>query len=196
MKYVTLLCAMGMSTSLLVNKMKDAAKKSGEEVTIVAMAKDAFDAYNGETDVLLIGPQIRHMYDELKEKYEPKGIKVFPMSAVTGQGVKELLYEVNDMLANIGEETTVFAQEYFPESMTGSVDDAYTVTYDEEEDEYVVEGPKIEKMLGYTNLDSEKGFTFFQNFLKDTGILEELEALGIQEGDTVRMYGLSFDYYK
>ena len=45
MKYVTLLCAMGMSTSLLVNKMKDAAKKSGEEVTIVAMAKDAFDAY-------------------------------------------------------------------------------------------------------------------------------------------------------
>ena len=196
MKYVTLLCAMGMSTSLLVNKMKAAAKKSREELTIVAMAKDAFDAYNGETDVLLIGPQIRHMYDELKEKYEPKGIKVFPMSAVTGQGVKELLYEVNDMLANIGEETTVFAQEYFPESMTGSVDDAYTVTYDEEEDEYVVEGPKIEKMLGYTNLDSEKGFTFFQNFLKDTGILEELEALGIQEGDTVRMYGLSFDYYK
>ena len=61
--------------------------------------------------------------------------------------------------------------------MTGSVEDAYTVTYDEEEDEYVVEGPKIEKMLGYTNLDSEKGFTFFQNFLKDTGILEELEAL-------------------
>ena len=132
----------------------------------------------------------------IRAEFEPKGIKVFPMSAVTGQGVKELLYEVNDMLANIGEETTVFAQEYFPESMTGSVDDAYTVTYDEEEDEYVVEGPKIEKMLGYTNLDSEKGFTFFQNFLKDTGILEELEALGIQEGDTVRMYGLSFDYYK
>ena len=132
----------------------------------------------------------------IRAEFEPKGIKVFPMSAVTGQGIKELLYEVNDMLANIGEETTVFAQEYFPESMTGSVDDAYTVTYDEEEDEYVVEGPKIEKMLGYTNLDSEKGFTFFQNFLKDTGILEELEALGIQEGDTVRMYGLSFDYYK
>ena len=40
---------------------------------------------------------------------------------------------------------------------------------------YVVEGPKIEKMLGYTNLDSEKGFAFFQKFLKDTGILEQLE---------------------
>ena len=51
-------------------------------------------------------------------------------------------------------------------------------------------------MLGYTNLDSEKGFAFFQKFLKETGILDELEAKGIQEGDTVRMYGLQFDYYK
>ena len=55
----------------------------------------------------------------------------------------------------------------------------------------MVEGPRIEKMLGYTNLESEKGFLFFQKFLKDNGILEQLEELGIQEGDTVRMYGLS-----
>ena len=66
----------------------------------------------------------------------------------------------------------------------------------EEANTYIVEGPKIEKMLGYTNLDSEKGFTFFQRFLKEQGILDELEAAGIQEGDTVRMYGLQFDYYK
>ena len=100
------------------------------------------------------------------------------------------------MLQGIGEETTVFAQEYFPDSMTGSVDDAYTVTYDEEEDEYVVEGPKIEKMLGYTNLESEKGFSFFQRFLRQTGILDELKALGIEEGDTVRVGEyLEFDYY-
>jgi GTP-binding protein len=59
-----------------------------------------------------------------------------------------------------------------------------------------VEGPRIEKMLGYTNLDSEKGFEFFQKFLKENGILAQLEELGIQEGDTVRMYGLQFDYYK
>ena len=41
-----------------------------------------------------------------------------------------------------------------------------------------------------------KGFLFFQKFLKEQGILKELEELGIQDGDTVRMYGLSFDYYK
>ena len=60
----------------------------------------------------------------------------------------------------------------------------------------MVEGPGVEKMLGYTNLDSEKGFRFFQNYLKSSGILKELEALGIEDGDTVRLYGHSFEYYK
>ena len=65
-----------------------------------------------------------------------------------------------------------------------------------EDGAYVVEGPKIEKMLGYTNLESEKGFLFFQNFLKNNGILDELEEKGIQDGDTVRIYAHEFDYYK
>ena len=72
----------------------------------------------------------------------------------------------------------------------------YGVEYDEKNKAYIVEGPRSEKMLGYTNLESERGFKFFQQFLKDNGILDELEALGIQEGDTVRMYGLAFSYYK
>ena len=135
--------------------------------------------------------------DAIRKEFEPKGIKVFEMSAVSGQGVKELLYYVNELLAQQDDELTIFEQEYFVEDATNSfANEPYTVTYDEEEDEYVVEGPRIEKMLGYTNLESEKGFTFFQNFLKDSGILNDLEELGIKEGDTVRMYGLSFDYYK
>lgn len=134
--------------------------------------------------------------EKLKAEFEPKGIKVFPISAVSGKGVKELLYQVKDMLDHLDERPVIFEQEYFPEQMLVTGDEPYTVEYDEENDEFVVEGPRIEKMLGYTNLESEKGFTFFQNFLKENGILEELEALGIEEGATVRMYGLSFDYYK
>lgn len=132
----------------------------------------------------------------IRQEFEPKGIEVFPISAVSGEGVKPLLYKVYEMLSAIGEEPTVFEQEYFPEAAAADGDEPYSVAYDEENDEYVIEGPRIEKMLGYTNLESEKGFRFFQNFLKDNGILDELEALGISEGDTVRMYGLSFDYYK
>ncbi|MCR4628997.1 MAG: Obg family GTPase CgtA, partial [Clostridium sp.] len=71
----------------------------------------------------------------------------------------------------------------------------YTVVIDDKGN-FVVEGPKIEKMLGYTNLESEKGFQFFQKFLKKAGILDKLEEMGINEGDTVRMYGHAFDYYR
>lgn len=131
----------------------------------------------------------------IKQEFEPKGIPVFPISAISGQGVRELLYAVNNLLEGMDDKPIVFEQEYFPESLQAE-DGPHTVFYDEKDNVYVVEGPRIEKMLGYTNLESEKGFTFFQNFLKDNGILEELENLGIQEGDTVRMYGLSFDYYK
>lgn len=135
--------------------------------------------------------------EAVRREFEPKGTEVFPISAVSGQGVRELLYHVYGMLQEIGKETTVFPQEYFPELVRfDDADEPFTVTYDEEEGEYVVEGPRIEKMLGYTNLDSEKGFSFFQKFLKDSGVLKKLEAMGVQEGDTVRMYDLRFDYYK
>ena len=135
------------------------------------------------------------MISLLREEFEPKGIPVFPISAVSGKGVKELLYHVKKMLDDIHEEPTVFEREFVLDEMDFA-DEPYTVEYDEKENMYVVEGPRIERMLGYTNLDSEKGFQFFQKFLKTSGILEELERLGIEEGDTVRMYDLQFDYYK
>ncbi|MDE7318902.1 MAG: GTPase ObgE [Lachnospiraceae bacterium] len=135
--------------------------------------------------------------DRIRQEFEPKGIKVCPISAVSGQGLKELMYEVQRILDTMEDKPVVFEQEFFPEEMFVQENLPYTVERSAEEpDTYIVEGPRIEKMLGYTNLDSEKGFAFFQKFLKDTGILEELEKAGIQEGDTVRMYGLVFDYYK
>ena len=134
--------------------------------------------------------------ERIRAEFEPQGIKVFPISAVSGEGLKELLYEVNHMLSLVDDAPIVFEPEYIPDFSNLVSNEPFTVTYDKEENEFVVEGPKIEKMLGYTNLESEKGFAFFQNFLKEHGILEELEKLDIKEGDTVRMYGLSFDYYK
>ena len=99
------------------------------------------------------------------------------------------------ILKDLPKEPVVYEQEFFPE-LAKLQEEPYTVEYDDKEEVYVVEGPRIEKMLGYTNIDSEKGFLFFQKFLKEQGILEELEKAGIKDGDTVRMYGLAFDYYK
>ncbi len=131
---------------------------------------------------------------KLRDTFEPQGIQVFAISAVSGMGVNELLYHVKELLQTCPQEVTVYESEFDP-ALRFFHDEPFTVEKDEE-GIYVVEGPRIEKMLGYTNIDSEKGFLFFQRFLKEQGILEQLEALGIQEGDTVRMYGLMFDYYK
>lgn len=186
----------------------DAASTEGRDPIedIYAINKE-LEAYNpdiAKRPQVIAANKIDMIYDQdeenpiskIKEEFEPKGIPVYPISAVSGQGIRQLLYHIREMLNKLPKEPVVFEQEFYPEYMLGGSDEPYTVTYDEKADEYVVEGPRIEKMLGYTNLDSEKGFTFFQNFLKLNGILDQLEELGIEEGATVRMYGLSFDYYK
>ncbi len=135
--------------------------------------------------------------ERIKAEFGPKGVKVYPISAATGQGVRELLYEVYEVLQSVPREVEVFAQEYFPEDHIPGNNLPFRVWRDEDDEHlFHVEGPKVEKMLGYTNLDSEKGFRFFQNFLKDTGILKELRELGVEEGDTVKLYELQFEYFE
>ncbi len=132
--------------------------------------------------------------DAIRKEFEPQGYKVFSISGATGAGLKEVLNYVRSELKKIDIPTIIFEQEYFPEEELLYSSLAYTVEI--EDGMFVVEGPRIEKMLQYTNIDTEKGFVFFQRFLKETGILAKLKALNIQEGDTVRMYGLQFDYYE
>ncbi len=103
-------------------------------------------------------------------------------------------YYVKGLLQQIDPEPILFEREFFPEFME-HIELPYTVEK-LEEGIFSIEGPRIERMLGYTNLESEKGFEFFQNFMKLNGILEELEKLGIKDGDTVQIYHFEFEYYK
>ncbi|MBR6323065.1 MAG: GTPase ObgE, partial [Lachnospiraceae bacterium] len=132
--------------------------------------------------------------DRIRREFETEDCPVFAISAVTGEGTKELVSYIRQKLSELPREMKIYEPE-FEYEVDSTANLPYTVEVNEN-GEYVVEGPRIEKMLGYTNLDSEKGFQFFQKFLKDAGILKKLEDLGIQDGDTVRMYGHGFDYYK
>ncbi len=171
--------------NIINNELASYSRKLSERPQVIAANKiDVFYGDGGEGAI-----------SALREEFEPKGIKVFPISAVSGKGVKELLYYVKGMIESMTDEPVVFEREFVPDDASYP-DEPYTVRYDEEDEMFVVEGPRIEKMLGYTNLDSEKGFIFFQNFLKKTGVIDELEAMGIKDEDTVRIYDLQFDYYK
>ena len=132
---------------------------------------------------------------ELKDEFEKDGIKVFPISAVTGQGLKELLYHVSSLLSNMDSTPVTFEKELDVDTLFDNPNEAFYVEKNSD-GIYLVFGPRVDRMLGYTNLESEKGFNFFQRFLRETGILKELKSLGVQEGDTVRVGEyLEFDYY-
>ena len=193
-------------TKVLIHVVDGASVEGCDPVEDIRTIMKELEAYNPE---LLKRPQViaankmdavgedeesARILEQLRKTFEPEGIRVFPISAVTGKGVKELLYFVNDLLKTVDTAPVIFERE-FELQFQGDRSLPYTVEK-AEEGVYVVEGPRIEKMLGYTNLESEKGFDFFQKFLQNTGILEDLEKAGIQEGDTVRMYGLEFDYYR
>jgi obg family GTPase cgtA len=170
---------------IINEELKKYNKDIESRPTVIAANKiDALDEIGYETVI-----------EMLKEEFEKDGVKIFPISAVSGKGISELLWYVNDLVKNAPDDVVEFEPEVDLD-FHDNPDLPFEVSYNEEDDVYMIEGPRIERMLGYTNLESEKGFEFFQKFLKTNGILDQLEALGIGEGDTVRMYGLEFDYYK
>ena len=123
-------------------------------------------------------------------------IKIFPISGITGKGLKELTLYLKDLVV-LNRKTT--SSESFETEV--SVNDLLSKN-DEEiiiskptNNYYKVGGEKIKKMLGYTNLDTEKGMNFFQKFLKDEGIIKMLKNKGMVEGDTVDVLGIEFEYY-
>lgn len=145
-----------------------------------------------KTDCLIEEPGTDNPLTRLKEKYEPQGIRVIPISAATNTGVKELLEAAYAYVAETDLKPLIFEREFDLSSLREE-ELPYTVVK-EASDVYRVEGPKIEKMLGYTNLESEKGFDFFQKFMVEQGIIAKIKQAGIQDGDTIKIYGFEFEY--
>ena len=191
-------------TKVMIHIVDAAGTEGRDPIADIHAINRELEAYNPD---LLKKPQViaankidviygdeNEIITALREEFEKDGIQVFPISAVSGKGVRELLFHVKELLAKCPKEAIIYEQEFDP-ALHFYKDEPYTIER-AEDGAFVVEGPKIEKMLGYTNLDSEKGFVFFQKFLREQGILKELEEMGIEEGDTVRMYYNEFDYYK
>lgn len=195
-------------TKVIIHIVDAASTEGRNPIADIKAINAELEAYNPE---LLKRPQviaankIDAIYDDgsgtnpvelIKEAFEPEGIKVYPISAVTGQGVKELLYAVRELLDNFPDDVVVFEKEFDIDELLDNSDDNYNV-YLGDDGVFIVEGERIDKMLGYTNLESEKGFNFFQKFMKSLGAIDRLEELGIEEGDTVRVGDyLEFDYYR
>lgn len=188
-------------TKVFIHVVDAAGVEGDDPVENVRKINQELEAYNPE---LMKRPQViaanktdipgsEENVERLKEAYEKEGFEVFPISAATNKGLDELLTKVAEILKNYPEDI-VFEEEY--EEYNEVAVDQEPFTIEIEDEVYVVRGVGVEKMIGYTNIDTEKGFAFFQRYLKEKGIIEALEEKGIQEGDTVRIYDMEFEFWK
>ena len=188
-------------TKVFIHVVDAAGVEGDDPVENVRKINQELEAYNPE---LMKRPQViaanktdipgsEENVERLKEAYEKEGFEVFPISAATNKGLDELLTKVAEILKNYPEDI-VFEEEY--EEYDEVAVDQEPFTIEIEDEVYVVRGVGVEKMIGSTNIATEKGLAFFQRYLKEKGIIEALEEKGIQEGDTVRIYDMEFEFWK
>ena len=135
---------------------------------------------------------IEEMIEEFNEFAEENGFKTYLISAATGEGVKELINAVAAELAKLPPIVRYVAEELTREEITSKQEFKIHI----EDGIYVVEAPWLMHALGYVDLDDYESLQYFQRVLRLSGIIDELERMGINEGDTVSILDIEFDYMR
>jgi GTP-binding protein len=138
-------------------------------------------------------PEGQDNLEEFKKYVEAKGFSVFPLSAATNKGIKELVSHIAAKLDELPATNLSIEEE---EEVVYIAEEEEPFTVRKEGDIFIVEGNWIRKVLGSTNFDVYESLQYFQRSLKAKGVIEELEAQGINEGDTVRIYDFEFEYIR
>ena len=127
----------------------------------------------------------------LKEYVEEKGYEIMPVSAATGEGLQELMWKAYEM-----------ARQYVaePEEEIGVVEegdpDSFEIIRGAEDADFEVKGKNIERLVAMTNFDNSEALYRFQLIWKRLKIEDALLEAGIQEGQTVRILDMVFNYQK
>ncbi len=138
-------------------------------------------------------PSFEENYQVFRETLEGEGYQVYAISAATRQGISEVLKKTWEQLSKLPKEEE---EDYeFFDSKQVRQDETIRVTR-AEDGAYEVEGLRARKLVGSTNFDDYESLQYFQRTLIKSGIIAQLESAGIQEGDTVRIYGVEFDFIK
>ncbi|EHL19194.1 hypothetical protein HMPREF9628_01707 [Peptoanaerobacter stomatis] len=136
----------------------------------------------------------KSIYEEFKDEIESRGYKVFAMSTATVQGVEDILNYCSQLLSQIEEEDIFDDEEYYTDekAVKKSTDDIKII---KEKGIYKIEGDKLERLLYSVNFNDLESMRHFQSVLENTGIFDMLRKDGIQDGDTVSIYGFEFEFY-
>ena len=131
--------------------------------------------------------------EEFAQFIREQGMECYPISAATTKGTKELADLLAAKLAQLPPIRSFEAQPITQqERRSRQLSREFQVTV--ENQVYRVEAPFLEKLLEGVNLDDYSSLQYFQKVLRESGVIDKLEELGIQEGDTVELAGFAFDF--
>ncbi|PAB60857.1 GTPase ObgE [Anaeromicrobium sediminis] len=133
-------------------------------------------------------------YKEFEEEMNKLGYKVFPVSAATNKGLTEVMRYVSNELDNIEIEPLYDESEDF-KYYTNEDEKKDDIKIRKENDYFILEGKLVEKIFYSTNFEDMDSLRYFQNFLVKKGIVDELKKLGIEDGDTVKIFDFEFEFY-
>lgn len=128
----------------------------------------------------------------LRSHVEALGLEYFDLSAATHGGVRELVKKIAEKLSTLPP-VKVFEATYTPKMPTVETGTG-EVSIEREDDVWFVEAPWLEHLVESTNFADFESRNWLDRQLRQAGLFDKLEAMGIRDGDTVAMYGLEFEY--
>ena len=128
--------------------------------------------------------QDENLYKELEKMAKEKGIEIYKISAVTGEGVEELLRHVSEVLKTLPKEDIV---EVVGGKKVYSLEDEVPFTITKEDGMFIVDGPGVQKIMRRVNLEDNESMYYFQKCLDELGVNKALKEAGVKEGDTVKV---------
>lgn len=137
--------------------------------------------------------QDEKLLKEVEEMAKENEIELFKISAVTGEGIKELMKRISELLKELPKEDII-----------EPIEERVVYTLKDEEDEfeienvkgeYIVSGPAVDRLMGRVNIQDNESMHYFQKQLRELGIEAKLKEKGVKEGDTVKILEWEFEWY-
>ncbi|MGI6668870.1 MAG: GTPase ObgE [Acetivibrionales bacterium] len=131
--------------------------------------------------------------DRFIKAVEEQGYRVFPISAATNKGMKELVFFLSDRLLELPRQAPAVTES---EKTVYKAVEEEPFTVRKDGNIFIVEGSWVKRVLNSTNFNVYESLQYFQRAMKKKGVNDALEKMGIKEGDTVRIYDIEFEYIK
>ena len=171
-------------------------------------ALEDFDAINGElklyNEKLSTRPQVvvankidiledESVYEEFKATLEERGYKVFKLSAATRAGIDDVIAYVSQILKDAEEIELVSEEELYVPELDDEQEEGLQVEI--EDGVYVVTGKSLRRIMYSVNFEDMESIQFFQKTMESQGVFDKLREMGIEDGDTVKIYDIEFEFY-